>query len=469
MDRAYSLEEISKWPKGNYVNPELYGHYLPAVETLLLVCSSVAVILRVTARGIMTSSLGIDDVVILPAWGFALADSIAHFQSLRYGWGRHMWDVDWRYTSSILFWQWVNGWAFSFSVMFTKVSILCFYLRFASEKSLRFLIYLVLVFFVVWSVGLVIPMIAQCQPVASTWEFLGPGQRKCISYGAYKKLNLAQGLVNLVSDVILFCLPLPTVLAMKRPRKERAWLIGLFGLGLLVCLFAGLRLKALYKTFHGDQSWYGYELWLWVSLEVHIGIIIASLPGIRLLCIMVFGKVPLFHAHEVESTLFSNPDAKMTAHGHAANGRNYYDDNVTITTITAVDNSASLDSSKEKSSTTSPPKMLQRLRLMSPRVPPFDDQRTDEKRYSRPEEFDFDTELNYVRPKSVNFSTLGTGDDFEEIAVPPPTFGGLLVYKNTEIHVTTESREDLDGPTRAKSPAPVIPHDVLASSWDHQL
>ncbi|KAJ6261574.1 hypothetical protein Dda_4244 [Drechslerella dactyloides] len=462
MDRAYSLEEISKWPKGNYDNPELYGHYLPAVETILLVCSSVAVILRVTARGIMTSSLGIDDIVILPAWGFAIAESIAHFQSLRYGWGRHMWDVDWRLASNILFWQWVNGWAFSFSVMFTKVSILCFYLRFASERSLRFLIYFVLAFFVAWSLGLVIPMIAQCRPVASTWDFMGSGDRKCISYWAYKKLNLAQGLVNLISDVILFCLPLPTVLAMRRPRKERAWLIGLFGLGLLVCVFAGLRLKAMYKTFSGDQSWYGYELWLWVSLEVHIGIIIASLPGIRLLCIIVFGKVPLFHAHEVESTLFSNPDLKITAHP-AANGRTYYDDNVTVTTITAVDQSGNTDSLKEKSTTSSQPKMLQRLRLMSPKVPPYDDHRSVDK-----PEFDFDTQLSSVRPKSMNLSTLGTGDDFEEIAVPPPTFGGLLVYKNTEIHVTTESRDELEGIPRVMSPAPVIPHDVLASGWEHQ-
>ncbi|EWC47485.1 hypothetical protein DRE_00453 [Drechslerella stenobrocha 248] len=253
---------------------------------------------------------------------------------------------------------------------------------------------------------------------------------------------------------------------MRRPKKERASLIALFALGLLVCIFAGLRLKALWKTFGGDPSWYGYELWLWVSLEVHIGIIIASLPGIRLLFIIIFGKVPLFHASEVESTLLSDRNVKATARP-ASNGRKYFNDNVTITTISALEIGPKVADSSNNNGRDHPshPKVLQRLRLMSPKSSPFENHRLS----TGNSDFDFDTELSLKRPKSASLSTIGTGDGFEEIAVPPPTFGGLLVYKNTEIHVTTESREDSGAVPRVKDLPPVIPHDVLASasSWDH--
>ncbi|KAK6333707.1 hypothetical protein TWF730_003890 [Orbilia blumenaviensis] len=458
MDRAYTLSELGRWPPGNYQNPPVYGTYLPPVEALLLALSSVAVILRVVTRGVVTRSLGIDDIIILPAWGFAVADSVSHFKTLKYGWGRHMWDIDWRNAQDILFWQWVNGWAFSFSVMFTKVSILCFYLRVASEKGLRWTIYVVLVFFLAWSMGLAIPMIIQCLPVQSTWQLLGQGdsKRSCIPYQSFMHLNMAQGGLNLFSDIVLFFLPLPTVIAMKRPRKERAALIGLFSLGLLVCVFAGLRLKAMDKTFEGDHTWYGYELWLWVSLEVHIGIIIASLPGIRLSFIMLFRQVPLFTAHdEVESTLFSNPDLKMTANPLATNNR-FFDDNTTITTISAVDRSRSGSGSgfHGNGMLKHSPSLLQRLKLAG--GPKSNKSVTDEK------DFDFNSQIGRSRSATLQ-STLGAGDDFEEIAVPPPTFGGFLVYKSTEIVVTSEPAEGSASNGNPRTTV-TIPHDSALST-----
>ncbi|KAF3096585.1 hypothetical protein TWF706_007638 [Orbilia oligospora] len=407
MDRAYTLSEVAQWPKANYVNPEVYGTYLPPVEGLLLALSSTAVILRVVTRGVVTRSLGIDDIIIIPAWGFAIADSLSHFKTLKYGWGRHMWDIDWRNAQDILFWQWVNGWAFSFSVMFTKVSILCFYLRVASEKGFRWAIYIVLAFFLAWSLGLAIPMIFQCQPVQTTWQLLGQ--------------------------------------AMKRPMKERAALIGLFSLGLLVCIFAGLRLKALHKTFEGDHTWYGYELWLWVSLEVHIGIIIASLPGIRLSFIMLFRQVPLFTAHDqVESTLFSNPDLKLTANPLATSNGRYFDDNTTITTISAIDRSGSGSGAHGNGMLKHSPSLLQRLKLAG-------GGHRSNKSITDEKDFDFNSQIGRSRSATLQ-STLGAGDDFEEIAVPPPTFGGFLVYKSTEITVTSEPAYGSHGNGRPGSP-----------------
>ncbi|KAF3090396.1 hypothetical protein TWF569_002881 [Orbilia oligospora] len=447
MDRAYTLSEVAQWPKANYVNPEVYGTYLPPVEGLLLALSSTAVILRVVTRGVVTRSLGIDDIIIIPAWGFAIADSLSHFKTLKYGWGRHMWDIDWRNAQDILFWQWVNGWAFSFSVMFTKVSILCFYLRVASEKGFRWAIYIVLAFFLAWSLGLAIPMIFQCQPVQTTWQLLGQGtaKRSCIPYESFKHLNMAQGGLNLMSDIILFFLPLTTVIAMKRPMKERAALIGLFSLGLLVCIFAGLRLKALHKTFEGDHTWYGYELWLWVSLEVHIGIIIASLPGIRLSFIMLFRQVPLFTAHDqVESTLFSNPDLKLTANPLATSNGRYFDDNTTITTISAIDRSGSGSGAHGNGMLKHSPSLLQRLKLAG-------GGHRSNKSITDEKDFDFNSQIGRSRSATLQ-STLGAGDDFEEIAVPPPTFGGFLVYKSTEITVTSEPAYGSHGNGRPGSP-----------------
>ncbi|KAF3941052.1 hypothetical protein ABW19_dt0204030 [Dactylella cylindrospora] len=444
MDRAYTLEELANWPKGNYINPDLYGHYLPSVEATLLALSSATVILRLFTRGILFRSFGIDDAVIIPAWGFAILDSVSHLRSLQFGWGRHMWDVDWRQAPQILFWQWVNGWAFSFTVMFTKISILCFYLRFARELAFRRLIYITLAFLVTWSVGLAIPMIVQCQPIEGAWSFITSVKAKCISNKTNEDLNLAQGCLNLLSDIILFCLPLQTVWSLKRPKKERAALIGLFALGLLVCIFAGLRLKAMYKTFDGDQTWYGYELWLWVSLEVHIGIIIASLPGVKPLFVMLLRKIPYFH--KPDPTLVSTPEIKFATHHEGED----------LEDISSKSSITGLDPTNSKPD----PQILRALRSMGTKLT---------KTFS--DEKDFATKTHktaksYMRSRSATLN-LSFGKDDEELAIPAQCLGGIVVYKSTEIVVTHESAvemEDLNG----SYPNNLNPNNALhITDFDH--
>ncbi|KAF3920290.1 hypothetical protein AA313_de0209210 [Arthrobotrys entomopaga] len=120
------------------------------------------------------------------------------------------------------------------------------------------------------------------------------------------------------------------------------------------------------------------------------------------------------------------------------------------------------------------PSLLQRLRI-SPEK---------EKSVPVPAEkdtFDFNVSMD---PRMVSMgrnrssatmqSTLGAGDDFEEIAVPPPTFGGYLIYKSTEISITSESIEEAREryETRPKTPAMAIGHHGhhdQSTGWEREF
>jgi hypothetical protein len=72
------------------------------------------------------------------------------------------------------------------------------------------------------------------------------------------------------------------VISIPRPLKEKVGLFGIFGLGFITVTAAGFRLQFLHNyTISSDPFFDTLPIHIWSMVEVHIGILCASLPTLR--------------------------------------------------------------------------------------------------------------------------------------------------------------------------------------------
>ncbi len=77
-------------------------------------------------------------------------------------------------------------------------------------------------------VGIVVAMNFQCIPHAASWDFTIQG--KC--YPLYS-LQLSSGIIYLISDIVMFCLPQRTIWGLQMSLQRKMGVSIVFGLGLL--------------------------------------------------------------------------------------------------------------------------------------------------------------------------------------------------------------------------------------------
>lgn len=104
----------------------------------------------------------------------------------------------------------------------------------------------------------------------------------------------AQTTLSVITDVIVYVLPLPTLVGVRLPTFQRIVLLGVFSLGFIVVLAGCFRTYWIYEvvTQTYDVTWHGYMLWIWTAVEVNSGVICGCVPTLR----------PLFQPQRRSST-----------------------------------------------------------------------------------------------------------------------------------------------------------------------
>ena len=108
------------------------------------------------------------------------------------------------------------------------------------------------------------------RPVSAYWT-ISVTPQTCLD----EKVHLlAAGIINTLTDFLVFLLPLPTVLQLKIPRRQQIILTCIFGAGLVVCLAGTVRIWYTWKaTTTFDRTWESYGVWISSMLELYIGIV----------------------------------------------------------------------------------------------------------------------------------------------------------------------------------------------------
>ncbi|KAF2964982.1 hypothetical protein GQX73_g8572 [Xylaria multiplex] len=277
------IEAVASWPKPNYINPESRAPIGKAIGSTLLALVTVILAIRLYSRTRLTRGFGLDDTFIclayFPAAAFTIAGIITqeHFQ-----WARHIWDVEPKFLSPTLLITLIHLILFDLATTLTKLSMLAMVRRLTatSRNSLENVAVLALVALITANCFIfIIVEIFQCWPISSAWVF-GEASSHCINEESHL---MAANIINTVTDFIVVLFSIRTAMGIQLSPRQRVVVCSLFGIGLVASSVGIMRTYFAHLLYSAGRdttrrAWY---LWLSSLVELHLGIICASIPAAK--------------------------------------------------------------------------------------------------------------------------------------------------------------------------------------------
>jgi hypothetical protein len=213
-----------------------------------------------------------------------------------------------------------------------KVSILLFFRRLGSRgvsKAFRTITWVAIGFTIASTIAFFISPLVGCRPISAYWEqsdvieIIRGAKFNCNEEGA--AITVA-GVVSTVQDVITALLPNFIYWKAQIPIRQKVALMGIFATAYGVAAFGALRTYATWVLFYEtyDVSWQLWEIWNWTLLELHIGVICANAPALkvfvtRYLHIKSIVSKQQAQSSQAKSSQSRSPQAKSSQKGSQTN------------------------------------------------------------------------------------------------------------------------------------------------------
>ncbi|KAL2859148.1 hypothetical protein BJX68DRAFT_261594 [Aspergillus pseudodeflectus] len=207
-------------------------------NTVVLALASIGACGRVTAQ-IYMGRFDPDDGIRVCAMLYSYVEYVHALVKLvsdilvvtRYGYGRHFELIkdDTETVATFLKLNFVTGIAYLISLTTIKISFCLLYLKVFSITRLRCVYYLLIGFVICEFIEELFVFIFQCSPV-NKYFYPATIPGVCRDLYVFYYVSFA---IKLVTDVVLFLLPIPQLLKLHAPIGVKTGLIVMFGLGLL--------------------------------------------------------------------------------------------------------------------------------------------------------------------------------------------------------------------------------------------
>ncbi|TLD33706.1 hypothetical protein PspLS_00716 [Pyricularia sp. CBS 133598] len=149
-----------------------------------------------------------------------------------------------------------------------KCCMLVLYTRLTLGTNTQRLVRLLAVYVALcWTTTQII-FFSHCQPLTGLYAFPPPSQ-DCATYEHYE---LAEGILNITSDLLILCIPIPLVVRVKMPWRQKAMLLVVFSTGIFVIIAA-----ILTKYYDLTTDW-GPTYMIWYIRETSVAVYVANMP-----------------------------------------------------------------------------------------------------------------------------------------------------------------------------------------------
>ncbi|KAJ5620903.1 hypothetical protein N7510_004887 [Penicillium lagena] len=170
------------------------------------------------------------------------------------------------------------------AVLCAKASILMQYLRVFPTHRMRVICWTMIAILAIYGTWAVISAFLNCLPVAKFWDDSIPGF--CLSKPG---LWFSNASMHITTDFAILMIPIPALMAIDLPRKQKIALMVMFALGGFVCVTSIVRLTALKKIADSsDPTYDNVGAASWSAIECNTGIICACLPTLKPLLARLF-------------------------------------------------------------------------------------------------------------------------------------------------------------------------------------
>ncbi|KAJ6262309.1 hypothetical protein Dda_3116 [Drechslerella dactyloides] len=276
-------EILATWPKPNYINPSNPTARLKGVEITLCAITVIVVILRLYSRIFLTRSYGADDFLMSASLILDIGLTIINCIAPQWGWGVHLYDFNPEWLTPARKLAVAVETVYIPCVALAKLSILVFYYRVfsgsGSSRTFRWLIYGGYIYLIIFTITGLLVIFLQAIPLRAYWDDNVPGK--------FMNLQAAftfYGILNCVSDLYVFLLPIRMVWQLQLPKKQRIVLAVSFALGSIVCIAAVIRIYYIYRVYDLNNWDFSYDAGILFQLNVvegTLGIFCSSLPALK--------------------------------------------------------------------------------------------------------------------------------------------------------------------------------------------
>ncbi|CZR63852.1 uncharacterized protein PAC_13749 [Phialocephala subalpina] len=251
-----------------------------AVTVIFTFFSTLAVVLRLIGRFVITRKLGIDDWFMIGGMIFTYGYLFEICYGLNYNIGLHGSDDTLDDMVHLLQIVYAIQLTYNTIIYLVKTSIVTFYLRLATvDSGLRKASWATIIFLTLFWFGSQTTSTLQCLPVQSNWDLVGKYKKKCINTEAY---FYVLAVVNIIIDIVILALPIRTLKDIKRNARDKIVLFVIFGVGGFSCISSIIRLYTI-KVFTDskDPFWDGVPINIWSMIEINVAMICASVPAMK--------------------------------------------------------------------------------------------------------------------------------------------------------------------------------------------
>ncbi|KAF2650856.1 hypothetical protein K491DRAFT_720387 [Lophiostoma macrostomum CBS 122681] len=245
--------------------------------------TSIAVVL-VVARLVTTYKnrgfFGTEDCFIVASVICLVVFCIILVQASRYGFGRHVKDIEATGGSVIvaLKYYYMSQIFYKTNITLNKLAFLFLYLRVFAIPLFRKICLTMIYLISASGIAFVILTIFQCTPIEKAW-LKGAVAGTCVNLSWFRWTWTA---FNLSTDLLIFTLPMPVISRLQMTNPKKIGLAVVFTIGFFICLTTGLRMKTIVRAAHAtEQTWDSCPANLWSFIEVAVGVICACLISLR--------------------------------------------------------------------------------------------------------------------------------------------------------------------------------------------
>ncbi|KID93766.1 MFS transporter, FHS family, L-fucose permease, partial [Metarhizium majus ARSEF 297] len=150
-----------------------------------------------------------------------------------------------------------------------------------SVRPFRIAVYVMLGLVAAWTISYFFANLFTCFPVTALIE---PFYKKCIDA---VPMWLSVVVTDLIVDIGILLMPVPMVLRLQLPWRERLGVLGMFSLGATVCAISATRLATLgqigaeFMYHYNDMTYYTSPVFYWTNIEMAVAVVSACLPTLR--------------------------------------------------------------------------------------------------------------------------------------------------------------------------------------------
>ncbi|KAF2005227.1 hypothetical protein P154DRAFT_355700 [Amniculicola lignicola CBS 123094] len=257
-----------------------------SLSIIFVTLSTASVFLRIYTRKRILNIFGADDITITVAQVLAIAVSVTTILEVVWGLGRHTKFVPGDDATKQLKSLYANIMIYNASQILTKISFLIQYRRLFPSDSIQRICFWFLLFIVVWGIVQEFIVSFSCMPLTA---FTPKMVNKCIDSLPVWYLTSC---MNIVTDFIIFAIPVVPVAKLQMRARQKVLLLGLFCLGFFTCIISLVRLSTLHKGVNTqDPFWDNAPAAYWSVVELNCGILCACLPTLRPLIQKIIPKL----------------------------------------------------------------------------------------------------------------------------------------------------------------------------------